>query len=101
MINSDKFKFSRKSEAFRKKISEIQKKDDWLLLNENYEIINQFNNSREVSEFLKCTKGNVKNARRDKRMLLKKYWVYYKRDYDNLLQIPTDATSPLVIGFNQ
>ncbi len=101
MINSDKFKSSRKSEAFRKKISEIQKKDDWLLLNENYEIINQFNNSREVSEFLQCTKGNVKNARRDKRMLLKKYWVYYKRDYDNLLQIPTDATSPLVIGFNQ
>ena len=31
--------------------------------------------------------GNVKNARRNKRKLLKKYWVTYKKDYDNLLQI--------------
>lgn len=81
MINSEKFQKSRKSEEYRKKISSLQKIDDWLLLDEDFNIIKTFNSSNEVSIFLNCTKGNVKNARRDKRKLCKKYWIVYKKDY--------------------
>jgi group I intron endonuclease len=85
MLNSEKFQNSRKSKEFSDKISKIQKVDDWLLLNEEKNIIGTFNNSKEVSEYLKCTRGNVKNARRDNRMLLKKYWIIYKKDYEHIL----------------
>lgn len=81
MINSEKFQKSRKSKEFRDKISKIQKVDDWCLLNENFEIIKTFDVSVEVATHLGCTKGNVKNSRRDKRKLCKKYWVCYKNDY--------------------
>ena len=101
MVNSEKFKNSRKSKEFKLKISESQKVDDWLLLDEQFKIIGVFENSREVSEFLGCTKGNVKNARKDNRKLLKKYWVTYKSDYDNILQIPTYSSSTLVVRFDQ
>jgi len=87
MINSEKFQKSRKSEEYRRKISSIQKVDDWILLDDENKIIKVFNNSNEVSKFLGCTKGNVKNSRRDKRKLCKKYWVLYKKDYEHLLQI--------------
>jgi group I intron endonuclease len=85
MIASEKFQSSRKSKEFSDKISKVQKVDDWLLLNENKEVIGIFNNSKEVSDFLKCTRSNVKNARRDNRMLLKKYWITYKKDYEQIL----------------
>jgi len=53
-------------------------------LDEEYNILKSFNNSNEVSIYLKCTKGNVKNARRDKRKLCKKYWIMYKQDYEKI-----------------
>lgn len=31
---------------------------------------------------LNCTKGNIQNARRDKRKLCKKFFVMYKKDYE-------------------
>lgn len=82
MINSEKFQKSRKSLEFRKKISLSQKVDDWLLLDEEYNIIKIFNTSIEVSTYLNCTKGNIQNARRDKRKLCKKFFVMYKKDYE-------------------
>ena len=85
MINSEKFQRSKKSKEYRNKVSLSQKVDDWLLLDENYKIIDIFNTSNEVAVFLGCTKGNVKNSRRDKRKLCKKFWVTYKKDYDRLL----------------
>jgi len=81
MINSEKFQNSRKSKEYRKKISLIQRVDEWYLLDGNLEVIETFNVSQEVADFLGCSKGNVKNARRDKRKLCRKYWVCYKNDY--------------------
>lgn len=89
MIKSDKFQKSRKSKNFRDKIAMIQKVDDWYLLDENLNIIQSFNISNEIAEYLGCTKGNVKNARRDMRKLCKKYWVTYKNDYLNFIKIKT------------
>jgi group I intron endonuclease len=86
MINSEKFQKSRKSKEYRDKISKIQKVDDWYLLNDNLEIIKVFNVSNDVAKYLSCTKGNVKNSRRDKRKLCKKYWVTYKNDYDSFIK---------------
>ena len=82
MINSKKFQDSRKSQTYKDKISQLQKVDDWLLLDENYNILKIFNNSIEVAAYLGCTRGNVKNARRDKRKLCKQYWIMYKKDYN-------------------
>lgn len=78
--NSKKFQDSRKSDEYRKKISDIQSRPLYLL-DSNRNVIAEFNNCREVSEHLGCTKGNVKNARRDNRMLCKKYWVIYKDEF--------------------
>ncbi len=78
--NSKVFQDSRKSDEYGKKISDIQSTPLYLLdINRN--VIAEFNNCREVSEHLGCTKGNVKNARRDNRMLCKKYWVIYKDEF--------------------
>jgi group I intron endonuclease len=85
MIKSEKFQKSRKSEEYRKKISLIQKIDDWLLLNEKNEIVEVFNTSSEVANYLGCTKGNVKNARRDNRVLMKQYFVVYRKDYGKII----------------
>lgn len=84
MISSKKFQESRKSKEYREKISKIQKVDDWILLDKSFNIIKTFNSSREVAEYLHCTKGNVKNARRDNRILCKKYIIMYKTDYNKL-----------------
>ena len=81
MINSQKFQKSRKSKEYRKKISKVQKVDDWYLLDENLNIIKTFDVSQEVGDFLGCGKANVQHARADKRKLCKKYWVCYKNDY--------------------
>jgi group I intron endonuclease len=83
MINSEKFQKSRKSKEYRDKISKVQKVDDWCLLNDNLEIIKTFDVSADVAKYLGCTKGNVKNSRRDKRRLCKNYWVTYKNDYNS------------------
>ena len=86
LLNSNKLKKSRNSKEYRDKISKIQKIDDWYLLNDNLEIINVFDVSNDVAKYLGCTKGNVKNSRRDKRKLCKKYWVTYKNDYNNFVK---------------
>ena len=87
MINSEKFQKSRKSDEYRRKISLIQQVDDWLLLDINFNIINTFTRAIDLSKYLGCTKVNVLHSRKDMRMICKKYWTVYKKDYDRFLQI--------------
>jgi hypothetical protein len=85
MRNSKKFQDSRKSEEFRKKISILQKIDDVFLLDNNFEIIKVFNSLNEVSKYLGCTSINVRKSRQYKRLVCKKYWVVYRKDYDDFI----------------
>lgn len=87
MINSNKFQMSRKSEEYRKKISLIQKVDDWLLLDDDYKIVKVFDRVKDISQFLNCTIGNVYHSKKDNRKLCKKYWVMLKKDYERLSKI--------------
>lgn len=79
MINSEKFQKSRKSQEFRDKISNIQS-IPILLLDQNYMIIMEFKNTTKCAEYFGYTRGNIKNAVRDLRMIGKgeKFWVVRK-----------------------
>ena len=76
------FQASRKSKEYREKISRIQSSPIYIL-DEHMAVIGLFDNCRKVAEHFGCTRGNIKNARRDKRMVQGKYWVIYKNDYEN------------------
>lgn len=87
MINSFKFQSSRKSEEYRKKISDIQSRTV-VLFNTSFKVEYKFKNCREAAEKLKVTRANISNAIRDKRKIGKKikcleglYYVCFK---DNL-----------------
>lgn len=82
MINSKKFQESRKSEEYRKKISDIVSIPVYIL-DENFEILMEFKNSTECAEYFGYTRGNVKNAIRDRRRLKRKYWVIRKENYNS------------------
>lgn len=78
--NSDKLKESRNSEEYKRKISE-NFSIPLLVLDKDFNIIYEFKNCRECSEFFNFTNGNVANAVRFKRRLSRKYWVVRKEGY--------------------
>ena len=84
--NSKKLKQSRRNKEYRKLISDIQSNPTFLL-SEKLEVIKEFKNCREISDFFKLTYANIKAARRNKRkigkQLQQKYYVVYKKDYEN------------------
>lgn len=80
------FKESRASDKFRKKISDIQSNETLLVSVETGKIISSWKNCRELSAALGCTYANVKNARRDKRPIGKRFanekcFVIFKKDF--------------------
>ena len=78
---SKKLKKSRKSKEYRDKISKLQSIPLYVL-NEDFSILHEFENCRKIAEFYKYTTGNIKNARRDKRRIGRKYWLLYVKDYN-------------------
>ena len=85
LLNSEQLKKSRNSEEFKKKISDIFS-IPILLLDLDFNTIEEFKNLRECSEKLGCTKGNVKNAITDLRKICRKYWVVRKEEYIESIQ---------------
>lgn len=81
MVNSEKFQKSRKSKEFREKISKACGMPIYLL-DKDRNIVAEFHSCTKAAEWLDCTRGNVKNARRDQRMIQRKYWVVRQEDYD-------------------
>ena len=79
--NSDKLKKSRQSTEFRQKLSDCFS-IPLFLLDLEFNILKEFKNLKECSEYLGCTKGNVKNANNDLRKLCKKYWIVRKKNYE-------------------
>lgn len=78
--NSKKLKESRNSKEYKEKLSDIFS-IPLLLLDEDFNIINEFKNCRECAEYFGYTVGNVKNAVRDFRKLGRKYWIIRKENY--------------------
>lgn len=85
LLKSEKFLSSRKSDEYRKKISKSQSKPTYLLA-QNLNIIKTYNNCREIADELGFTYGNIKNARRDKRLVDNRYYIVYAEDYDNFVK---------------
>lgn len=80
MVNSDKFQRSRKSQEYKEKISKAFGMPVYLL-DKDRNIVGEFHSCTKAAEWLGCTRANVKNARRDKRMIQRKYWVVRQEDY--------------------
>jgi len=71
MIASPLFHASRKSEEYRKKISDVQSKTV-IVFNQDFEILYSFKNCRVTAEYFGVTRANISNAIRDKRLIGKK-----------------------------
>lgn len=95
MINSEKFQQSRKSEEYKKKISD-SKSRTVCLLDQNYKIVSKYKNATIAAEALGFTRGNITNAIRFKRQIgkqsLQKHWVCYEQDFELFTQISKDST---------
>jgi group I intron endonuclease len=89
LLNSTKLKESRQSIEYKTKISNFFSIPLLVIDVETDEIVFEFKNSTEASEFFECTKGNIKAAVRNKRLIGKrikklkgkKYKIIRKRDY--------------------
>ncbi len=86
MITSDKFQSSRKSQEYRKKISEIQAVA-LVALTEDFSFYKEFYNTKECAEHFGLKISNIHHAVKDKRKIGKslptKYWIVKKEDYEN------------------
>lgn len=80
MVESEKFQTSRKSEEFREKMSRVKGMTVYLL-NDDLDIVQEFQSCTKASDWLGCTRGNVKNARREERQIQRQYWVVSKEEY--------------------
>lgn len=96
MINSEKFQKSRKSEEFRNKISDCVS-IPILLLDENFQVIMEFKNTTKCAEYFKYTRGNIKNAVRNLRIIGKgkkdKFWVVRKEKLDESIKLIKEKIS--------
>lgn len=81
LLSSKKLKESRTSKEFKDKISDATSEAIYVL-DTNKNIIGEFKNMTSACEFLGCKESNIFNARRDNRMVKRKYWIIYKKDYD-------------------
>jgi hypothetical protein len=88
--NSDKLKRSKQNPEFKKKISDSLS-IPILILNQKFEIVMEFKNCRECSEYFNYTVGNIKNAIRFYRIIGKsmseKYWIVRKNNYEESIKI--------------
>lgn len=95
MINSDKFQKSRKSDEYRQKISDAQSRTVYIL-DESYQIVNQYKNATIAAKELGFTRGNITNAIRFKRQIGKqsvnKYWVCYEESCKEILEVSKNTT---------
>jgi group I intron endonuclease len=82
LLSSNKLKESRNSEEYKEKISRHFGKTIYVL-DVNLNVIETFNSMTKATEFFKCKESNIFNARRDKRMIKRKYWVVYPEDYED------------------
>ena len=78
--NSEKFKKSKQSKEYRQKVADIASIPIYLL-DENFEIIQEFKNCKFCAEHLGCSYANVNHAIKDKRKILRKYWAVKKENY--------------------
>lgn len=90
--NSNVFRKSRKSIKYRNKISDIQSIGKTVLLinKTTNEIYGTYKNCKELSKYLECTYGNIKNARKNKTPIGKRikklnaeYYVILETDFIN------------------
>ena len=88
--NSQKLKDSRASAEYRTKISDVQSNTVLLISADSGRILSEWKNCRELADFLECTYANIKNARRDKRIvgtrikkLQEKCYVVYAKDFQH------------------
>jgi group I intron endonuclease len=84
MKTSAKLQASRKSKAFRQKLSDIQSRS--VVIIENNQIVATVKNLKEAAKKLNCTHGNVKNARRDQRPVAGRFYIMYKDDHNMTLE---------------
>lgn len=82
LLSSDKLKTSRNTEEFKQKLRKHFGKPIYVLDND-LNILESFDNMTEATVFLGCKESNIFNARRDKRMIKRKYWVVYPEDYEH------------------
>ncbi|MBP7966661.1 hypothetical protein KAZ66_00085 [Candidatus Woesebacteria bacterium] len=87
MMASPVFQESRKSLAYRNKISDLQSREV-IIFNKNFDILFSFKNCRLTAEALNVTRANISNAIRDKRMIGKRikslqeeYYVCYTENF--------------------
>jgi group I intron endonuclease len=90
LLKSEKFKLSRQSEEFKKKISDISS-IPLIILDEKLNIIGEFKNCRECGEYLGYGKSNIDHAVKDLRQIGKgrdnKYWVVKKDKYEESIEL--------------
>lgn len=79
--SSRKFHDSRKSKEYKLKISDAFSEEICLYSPTSNKVIGTWKNCTELAEFLGCTRGNVKNARRNKRLVGKKLKTLTERCY--------------------
>lgn len=78
--NSEKFKENRFSDEWKEKMSKSRGMDVYIL-DEDETIIEKFHSCTKASEWLGCTRGNVKNARRQERKVQGKYFIVSVDDF--------------------
>ena len=90
LLKSEKFKLSRQSEEFKKKISDISS-IPLIVLDEKLNIIGEFKNCRECGEYLGYGKSNIDHAVKDLRQIGKgkknRYWVVKKDKYEESIEL--------------
>lgn len=89
---SEKFQTSRKSKEFSDKISVCKSQPTYLVDCITLEIIKIYNSCREIADDLGYTYSNIKNARRNKRPVAKKFLIIYSKDYE-VYKISQDLAS--------
>lgn len=94
MKNSQKLLASRKSKEYRTKISEVQSNPTLLISAKSGEIISIWENCKKIADAFNYTYANIKNARRDKRIIGKRLsilsepcYVVYEKDYKEFLEL--------------
>lgn len=79
--SSEKFQENRFSEEWRENMSKSRGMSVYLL-DEDKNIVKEFQSCTKASDWLGCTRGNVKNARRENRMIYSQYYVVALEDFE-------------------
>jgi hypothetical protein len=83
LLESDKLKESRNSEEYKNKLKDHFGKRIFIL-DINFVFICEYQSMKDAMIFFGCKESNIFNARRDKRMIKRKYWVVYPEDVEKL-----------------